>query len=165
MVTPQLLIASYLVHIAATVVWIGGIVFMAWVVTPAAENEPGYLHLLAAIQRRFTPLANLSLVALIVTGLVQLTSSPNYGGFLNLSNTWARAILLKHITIGGMILTALYMNLVLQPDLNRTALLLSSGKAKMEEAVALARRRSRLSQINLGLSIIVLLFTAVARVQ
>ena len=34
MVTPQLLATSYLVHLVATVIWIGGIVFMAFVVTP-----------------------------------------------------------------------------------------------------------------------------------
>lgn len=165
MVTPQVLIASHLVHIVATVAWIGGIVFMALVVTPAAEGEPGCSRFLTAIQRRFTPIANLCLVALIVTGMVQLTSNSNYAGFLNFSNLWATAILLKHIAIGGMIAAALYMNLVLQPDINRTMLLLSSGKAKPEETAALSRRQSQLMQINVALSIIVLLFTAIARAQ
>ena len=117
MVTPQLLATSYLVHLVATVVWIGGIVFVAFVVTPATASEPGSSRLLAAIQRRFTPIANLSLIVLIVTGMVQLTANPNYVGFLNFSNTWAKAILLKHIAVGGMILAGLYMNLVLQPDI------------------------------------------------
>jgi uncharacterized membrane protein len=165
MVTPQLLAASYLVHILATVTWIGGIVFMAMVVTPAIEREPGSYRLLSAIQRRFTPIANLCLAVLIVTGMVQLTSNSNYVGFLNFSNTWAKAILLKHVTVGAMILTALYMNLVLQPDINRTGMLLASGKARPEETATLARRRSQLSQINMVLSIVVLLFTAIARAQ
>ena len=165
MVTPQVLIASYLVHIIATVLWIGGIVFMALVVTPAAEGEAGCSRFLTAIQRRFTPIANLCLVALIATGMVQLTSNSNYAGFLNFSNVWAKAILLKHLTVGGMIAAALYMNLVLQPDINRTMLLLSSGKAKPEETAAISRRQSQLMQINVALSIVVLLFTAIARAQ
>jgi uncharacterized membrane protein len=165
MVTPQLLATSYLVHLIATVVWIGGIVFMALVVTPATESEPGCSRLHDAIQRRFTPIANICLAVLIVTGMVQLTSNTNYVGFLNFTNTWAKAILLKHITVGGMIVTALYMSLILQPDINRTTLLLAAGKAKPEETAALARRQSRLAQINMTLAIVVLLFTAIARAQ
>jgi putative copper export protein len=154
MVTPQLLATSYLVHLVATVVWIGGIVFMAFVVTPAISGEPG-----------FAPIANLSLIVLIVTGMVQLTANSNYVGFLNFSNTWAKAIFLKHIAVGGMIFAGLYMNLVLQPDLNRTAMLLASGKAEPKDTAALTRRQSQLTQINLVLAIVVLLFTAVARAQ
>lgn len=165
MVTPQLLATSYLVHLVATVVWIGGIVFMAFVVTPATAGEPGSSRLQAAIQRRFTPIANLSLIVLIVTGMVQLTANSNYVGFLNFSNIWAKAILLKHIAVGGMVLSGLYMNLVLQPDINRMAMLLSSGKAKPEDTAALTRRQSQLTQINVVLAIVVLLFTAVARAQ
>jgi uncharacterized membrane protein len=165
MVTPQLLAASYLVHIIATVVWIGGIVFIALVVMPIAEGEPGCSRFLSAIQKRFTPIANICLAVLIVTGMVQLTASSNYVGFLSFTNIWAQAILLKHMAVGGMVLTALYMSLVLQPDLNRTAMLLASGKAKPEETAALARRQSLLTQINMVLSIVVLLFTAIARTQ
>jgi uncharacterized membrane protein len=165
MVTPQVLVVCYLVHIVATVIWIGGIVFMALVVTPAAEGEAGCSRFLIAIQRRFAPLANLCLVALIVTGMVQLTANSNYAGFLNFSNVWAKAILLKHLAVGGMIAAALYMNLVLQPDINRTMLMLSSGKAKPDETAGLSRRQSQLMQINVVLSIVVLLFTAIARAQ
>lgn len=165
MVTPQLLAASYLVHIIATVVWIGGIVFMALVVMPVVEGEPGCSRFLSAIQKRFAPIANICLVVLIVTGMVQLTANSSYTGFLNFSSIWAKAILLKHVAVGGMILTALYMSLVHQPDMARTAMLLASGKARPEETAALTRRQSQLAQINIVLSIVVLLFTAVARVQ
>ena len=165
MVTPQLLATSYLVHLIATVVWIGGIVFMALVVTPVAGSEPGCSRFLTAIQRRFTPIANLCLAALIVTGMVQLTANSNYVGFLNFSNLWAKAILLKHIAIGGMIATALYMSLVLQPDINRIGMLMTAGKATPEQTAALAKRQAQLVQINIVLAILVLLFTAVAQVQ
>jgi uncharacterized membrane protein len=164
-VPPQMLATSYLAHLIATVVLVGGIVFMALVVTPALEREPGSSRARAAIQSRFTPIANLSLIVLIVTGMVQLTANSNYVGFLNFSNLWAKAILLKHIAVGGMVVTALYMNFVLQPDINRTALLLAAGKAKPEETAALARHQSQLTQVNMALSIVVLLFTAIARAQ
>jgi hypothetical protein len=57
------------------------------------------------------------------------------------------------------------MNLALQPDINRTVMLLSSGKARPEDTAALTRRQSQLTQINMVLAIAVLLFTAVARAQ
>jgi putative copper resistance protein D len=165
MVTPQLLATSYMLHMIATVVWIGGIVFMALVVTPAIKGEPESARVFAAIRRRFAPLAGLSLAVLIVTGMVQLTSSTHYVGFLNLSNTWAKAVLLKHIAVGGMIATALYMSLVIQPDIRRMAMLLSAGKAKPAEMEALTRRQARAAQANMVLAIVVLLFTAIARAQ
>lgn len=165
MVTPQILAASYLLHMIATVVWIGGIVFMALILTPAIQGTPEGGRVLGAIGRRFGPLAGLSLIVMIVTGMVQLTASEHYVGFLNISNTWAKAILVKHIAVGGMIATVLYMNLVIQPDIRRTAMLLSAGKATPDEAAALTRRRARASQINLALAMVVLLFTAIARAQ
>jgi hypothetical protein len=57
------------------------------------------------------------------------------------------------------------MSLVLQPDNNRTAMLLAAGKATPDETAALARRQSQLAQINVVLAMVVLLFTAVARAQ
>ncbi len=165
MVTPQWLAASYLVHMVATVVWIGGIVFMALVITPAAAREPGVVNILGAIQRRFAPIANLSLVVLIVTGMIQLTSSSHYTGFLSFTSLWAVAILLKHLTVGVMIAAALYMSLVIQPDINRISMLISGGKARPEQVDSLTRRQSQLAQANLVLAMIVLFFTAIARAQ
>jgi hypothetical protein len=84
---------------------------------------------------------------------------------LNFANTWARAILLKHIAVGGMIATALYMTQALQPDIQRTAMLLSAGKAKPKEMEALTRRQAWAAQVNMALALVVLLLTAIARAQ
>ena len=165
MVTPQILAASYLLHMIATVVWIGGIVFMALILTPAIQDTPESGRVLSAIGRRFGPLAGLSLIVMIVTGMVQLTASTHYAGFLNIANTWAKAILIKHMAVGGMIATVLYMNLVIQPDIRRAAMLLSAGKGRPEEAAVLTRRRARAARINLALAMVVLLLTAIARAQ
>jgi putative copper resistance protein D len=165
MVTPQILAASYLLHMIATVVWIGGIVFMALVLTPAIQDTPESGRVLGAIGRRFGPLAGLSLIVMIVTGMVQLTSSEHYVGFLSIANMWAKAILIKHIAVGGMIATVLYINLVIQPDIRRATMLLSAGKGKPEAVAALTHRRARAAQINLALAMVVLLLTAIARAQ
>jgi uncharacterized membrane protein len=149
----------------ATVVWIGGMVFMTLVLPAALKDEPESARVFAAIRRRFGPLAGLSLIVLIVTGMAQLTSSTHYVGFLNFTSAWAKAILLKHIAVGGMIVVALYMSQALQPDIRRTAVLLSAGKARPEEMQALTRRQARAAQVNLVLAIVVLVLTAIARAQ
>jgi uncharacterized membrane protein len=98
----------------ATVVWIGGLVTMALVVWPGLRRALGDDEALArtveAIDRRFRPLANLSLIVLILTGLVQMNANKNYKGFLNFDNLWAQAILLKHVAIIGMIVVGACCN-------------------------------------------------------
>jgi uncharacterized membrane protein len=53
----------------ATVIWIGGIVFMALVLTPTLKDVSESGRVFAAVRRRFGPLAGLSLIVLIVTGM------------------------------------------------------------------------------------------------
>ena len=84
---------------------------------------------------------------------------------MNFASAWAKAILLKHIAVGGMIVIALYMSQALQPDIRRTAMLLSAGKARPEEMQALTRSQARAAQVNLVLAIVVLVLTAIARAQ
>ena len=69
MVAPQWLAASYMLHMIATVIWIGGIVFMALVLTPTLKDVPESGRVFAAVRRRFGPLAGLSLIVLIVTSM------------------------------------------------------------------------------------------------
>jgi uncharacterized membrane protein len=166
---PWLLAASFLLHLIATVVWIGGLVTMALVVWPglrrAVSDEAALGRTVEAIDARFRPLANLSLVVLVLTGLVQMNANVNYKGFLNFDNLWAQAILLKHVSIVGMIAVGATMQFVIQPALQRHALLARAGVANEAEAVALRRRMQRLSSLNLVLGIVVLVFTAIARAQ
>ena len=166
---PWLLAASFLLHLIATVVWIGGLVTMALVVWPglrrALGDDAAFARAVDAIDARFKPLANLSLVVLILTGLVQMNANENYTGLLNLSNVWAQAIALKHLSIIGMIVVGAVMTFAVRPALQRSAMLAAGGVSNEREAAALRKRMDRLARVNLGLSILVLVFTAVARAQ
>jgi hypothetical protein len=51
----------------------------------------------------------------------------------------------------------------LTPAMTRLALLEARGKLSGDELVQLRRREERLNQLNFGLALLVLLFTAVAR--
>jgi uncharacterized membrane protein len=167
--SPFLLSLSYALHLIATVVWIGGLVTMAFVVQPVinrlASDQKELVQMVEAIQKRFTPLANISLVVLILTGMVQMTNNRFYRGFLQFDNTWAQAILLKHLAVIAMIGVAGFITFSIQPALRRNALLVAHGVTDGTEVGKLKTQQARLMQLNLVLSAIVLIFTAMARAQ
>lgn len=159
----------YWMHMAATVVWIGGLVALSTLVLPAARAtlEGGdYQRLLSNLTRRLQRIGWFSLGVLIVTGLFQMSAHPSYQGFLSISNQWAAAILIKHLLIGVMVLLSTYLTWGLNPALQRLALLQTSGKAVDESAlVRLRQREILLMRINLALSLAVLAMTAWARIS
>lgn len=156
---------AFWLHMLATVIWIGGLVSLVIIVLPAAYrtlDPTSYAQLLGQIQRRLDPMAWLSLVILLATGLFQLSASPNYEGFLNFSNRWAISILIKHILFLGMISISAYLTWGVLPSLRRMALLRAKG-IEPEEADKLRQREVLLLRINLILGVLILGFTALAR--
>lgn len=155
---------SLFFHLAATVVWIGGLVILTVLVWPEtrrvlAEN-PGVYRFLSRVRQRFLPLSNLSLVVLVVTGLFQMTADPNYEGVLQFANDWSRAILLKHLAVGGMVVCGVALQFWVAPALERASLLAEREKGDPHEWARLHRLEVRLTWINLFLGALVLGFTA-----
>lgn len=171
MTTLWLALAFWL-HMVATIVWVGGLALMALVVWPGARAVLGPGPQLAALvrewHRRFNPLAWTSLAVLVVTGLMQMAANPNYEGFLRVGNNWAWAILLKHLAVGAMVGLGAWQHWGLQPALARLALLETHGRtaggSASAEAEALRQREQVLTRLNLGCGVVVLAFTALARV-
>lgn len=66
-------------HLLATVTWIGGIGMILLVILPSAkkalESAPMVKGLMKVIAKRFTPMANISILVLIVTGIVIIVTS------------------------------------------------------------------------------------------
>jgi uncharacterized membrane protein len=176
-VSATVLAILYAVHLLAAVVWIGGLVMLFLVFMPGARRVLGDAQvgessgqkatevMLDELGRRFTPLANLSLVVLIATGMLQMSVDENYAGFLQFSNTWAWAMLLKHLAVVGMALLAGYVALVLEPERRRLQTLAAAHRPDEESNQRLTRRRARLAALNLGCGLLTLLFTAVATAQ
>ncbi len=164
---PWILALSYWLHMLATIVWVGGLSLMALVVWPGARAMlgpgPELSEFIRRLQKRFNPLAWLSLAVLIVTGLTQMSANKNYDGLLRITNPWTVAILAKHLTVGAMILIGLYMQLSLQPELARLSLLESHGRPA-PNAEVLRRREMNLTRLNLACGVVVLGLTAIARV-
>jgi putative copper export protein len=160
---------SFFLHLLATVAWIGGLVTLALVVQPVLDRTvndlPVRARLLEAMLKRFQPIANISLAVLILTGMVQTFTSRFYKGFLQFDNPWAQAILLKHVAVLGMIGVAAFITFSVQPALRRNALLIANGLADEAQTARLQQQQTRLTRINLVLSVLVLLFTAIASAQ
>lgn len=157
--------AAYWLHMLATVVWIGALSALALVVLPAASSSlepPVFALLLEKVQQRLDPLAWLSLVVLIATGMFQMSSNPNYEGFLAVDNRWAAAILAKHITIGLMVIISAYITWGVLPALRRSTIRLQTG-LDAPEAEQMRAREVRLMRLNLALGVVVLALTALAR--
>jgi uncharacterized membrane protein len=167
LLTPWILALSYWLHMLATIVWVGGLALMALVVWPGARAVlgpgPELAALIRRLQRQLSTMAWASLAVLTATGLTQMAGNKNYTGVLQIDNPWAVAILAKHLAIGGMILIGLYMQLTLHPALARLALLEARGHAA-PEAEKLRQRELNLTRLNLLCGVLVLGFTAIARV-
>ena len=151
-------------------VWIGGLSALSIFVLPAARrslNAQSYTAFLVDLQRRFDPLAWFSLLMLAGTGLFQMSANPKYQGFLRVNDTWAAAILIKHVLFFGMTILSAYLTWGLLPGLRRVAMqqsLEAQGKpASKVDGGDLVRQEKRLMRLNLTLGILVLALTAVAR--
>lgn len=156
---------AYWLHMLATVVWLGGLATLALLVLPAAASSldpPRYAALLEGIQKRLDPLGWLCLAVLLATGMFQMSASPNYSGFLSITNRWATALLVKHLLIFGMVALSAWMTWGVLPALRRAALQRAMGKPA-SQTEALQRRELLLLRLNLVLGGLVLMLTAIAR--
>lgn len=158
---PRVVLAlAYWLHMAATVVWIGGLTFQTIILAPLVQTSP---DLLERVRRRFDPLAWLSLAVLIATGLTQMSANVNYTGLLSIRNSWAAAILAKHLVIGLMLALASVQTWWLQPRLARVSLVAARSGRDPHEAEVLRRQQRRILQAQTLLSLVVLALTAAAR--
>jgi len=156
---------AYWLHMLATVIWIGGLCALALLVLPAAHkslDSTAYADLLAAIQKRLNPLAWLSLMILMATGMFQLSANSNYQGFLTIDNRWSLVMLLKHIMFLLMVIISAYLTWGLLPRIQRAALKKAQGMESPESAL-LQKKEQAIININLILGVLILALTALAR--
>lgn len=145
----------YWVHLLATTIWIGGLVFTALIALPAWRKQSLSENQWLDLQIRLLPYVNGAMALLWITGFVQMTNHPNYSGFLIIDSRWAVALSLKHIAAIALSAITLYTQFALFPAIQRNQLL---GQTNSNQT-------TRFLWINLTLATIVLLFTAVAGVS
>jgi uncharacterized membrane protein len=156
---------AYWLHMLATVLWIGGLAALSLIVLPAARKvlDPStYSNLLISLQKSLDTLGWFSVIVMLASGMLQMSSNPNYEGFLAVQGTWASSILVKHVLFGGMVMVSGYITWGLLPALRRAALLQARDKDS-DELQKLQKREVFLLRLNLVLGVFVLLLTAIAR--
>lgn len=158
-----ILVLSYWVHLLATAVWLGGLALIAFIAWPAVVRGSLNDNHWLALQKRFTPWVNGSLVLLLITGFVQMTNNAHYDGFLNINSLWAWAILVKHIAFAGMVGISFYLQMWLHPAMSRLTLWAENRpKWAALEWQKWSQQEVRLLRINMLCAVLVLLCTAVA---
>lgn len=115
-----ILIAFYWIHLIATVVWVGGIIFILFIAIPSARQVLGAEagRLMSDISKRFNPLANYSIMLLIGSGVVLAglrKQFPTDGVFGNHG-----FMALKLLLVFSMVSIHFYRGLVLAPRIMRT---------------------------------------------
>jgi uncharacterized membrane protein len=151
----------------ATVVWIGGLATLAILVIPLMRRSlklREFYNWLAMLNKRLDPIGWFSLGLLTFTGLIQMEDNANYAGLLAVSNQWSQAILVKHILFLGMVLVSAYMTWVLAPAIQRSAFL-GARKRTTSSPLPLENRMQQLITVNFILGLLVLVFTAIARIS
>lgn len=156
---------TYWLHMLATVTWAGSLAAMAFLILPAmkrALDAETQLIFIEAVQKRLEPLAWFSISLLVLTGLFQMSVNPHYDGFLSTSTQWSLAILAKHVLGVIMVVVTAIQTWEVTPAIHRAILVLKKNKdtAKLD---SLRKREITLLRINFGLSILILLATAIAR--
>ena len=152
-------------HMLATATWVGSLAAISLLILPSMKRtlDPDtQLIFIEALQKRLEPIAWFSISLLIVTGLFQMSVNPHYDGFLSTSTQWSLAILTKHILGVFMVVTSAIQTWEVIPAIRR-AIVMSKKSKNKEELESLRRREILLLRINLGLSVLILGATAVAR--
>jgi len=152
---------SHFLHILGTVVWIGGILMVIFVILPSAkaslEATPMIGRLMKEVTQHFTLLANISIFVLIGTGIIIFYYDKNYISILSQKNTWNVVISLKLLFVAVMVVIHFYRGLILNPKIAK-----SSTQANETQATRLKKFSLDLVKTNFALGIIVLMLAAVS---
>ena len=143
-------IISVWVHLLATVVWIGGIFFILFVALPGARKnleQPG--KFMGELSKRFTPLANLSILLVFATGIIMSLSA---GSFSDLGSSESQILFIKVSVALVMAGVHFYRGLILTPKIGKM-----TAEARPADAIAKLQQLSlRLVKANLFLGMAVL---------
>ncbi len=150
-----MLAGSYWLHLIATIIWLGGIAFVLFVAIPSAKQVLGAEagKMTGEISKRFTPMANYSILLLIVTGIVLTAANNKFSGIINFANSWYLVLIAKHLFVFGMVAIHFYRGLALAPRIARTEL--ASAKASLQKLSL------NLVKVNFCLGLIVLLLSGI----
>jgi len=157
----------YILHILVTVIWVGGLAAGVLIASPVSHKVLNpEIEVEFAVQWALKVQQGgwFCLAILAVTGMFQLSGHPLYRGFLAIENSWAVAILVKHILIGILVILEGYQTWGLMPSLQRINLKAKAGVMNAETRLRIALVSLKRTQIAvLALILFILCLTAWAR--
>ncbi|MCL5070328.1 MAG: CopD family protein, partial [Actinobacteria bacterium] len=122
-------------------------------------------RLMKEITRRFTPMANISILVLVATGIVIVYYEKNFTGFLDFNNPRNIIMLLKHFLVALMIVIHFYRGLILNPRIGKLSCQINELQAVPLLSFQVAKLQKfslDLVKTNLILGMIVLLLTGIS---
>lgn len=139
-------------HLLATTIWIGGIMYLHFVLFPALKHidpqQSGKLQ--GLIAKRFSIIAWSCIVVLLITGYLK---TPD--GFLfDSSSDMGVTLMVKHIFIIGMIAAGLTITLYIVPNMQKAAP--TPGSAPQPAFFKQQKNLKTFAMINLILGILVI---------
>ena len=150
-----ILVVSSWLHLTATVVWIGGIAFILFIAIPSAKQVLGADagKLMGEISKRFTPIANYSIIFIVVTGAALTGFNKQFSGIGNFGNSWSLTLIMKHVLVFVMVAVHFYRGLILAPKIARTE--------TVPKKTSLQKLSLNLVKVNFCLGVIVLLLSGI----
>jgi uncharacterized membrane protein len=155
---------SHFIHLFATVIWIGGIFMVLLVILPSARTSlesTAMAALMKEITGKFTPLANASILVMVITGIIIALYKEKFGGFFNMGDFWNGTLVVKHLLVALMIIIHFYRGLVLAPRVGKLSAQAAGSPSLSSQVARLQKLSLNLIKANFALGIIVLLATGV----
>lgn len=157
---------AYAVHLLSTVMWLGVVLSMfdlERVLFVPGDAADVWLRKL----RFYLRLAWMAVALLWASGMFQMSHHPLYAGFLQFTNAWARALLVKHLLVFVWMVVLAYLQWVRLPTWERQVLRAQAKTSEPDEALLRTLRREIMRPFRLqqGLALVILAVTAWLRAQ
>jgi copper transport protein len=143
------------VHLCAVAVWVGGLFFLGFALLPALRplGGPARTRLLSALVPRFSTVAAVSVVVIILTGLYQTVRLvDSWSVFIDLA--WGRALVLKLVLVMALLLLGAFNLLIVRPRLTEYARRMDRATRERAARLRLDFRRAVLAEVGLGVVIV-----------
>ena len=110
-------------HDIATVLWIGGLIFLSFVLIPSAkkylkEEDTGAQSLSKSIMKKTNMIIGIGFIVIIVTGVLEVRYSESFQGLFRFGNTYSILLSIKHILVLVMILLVVLRRVLPKPQKN-----------------------------------------------
>ena len=159
-------------HLIVLVIWIGHMVNALILFSPLADRyvkTTDYGDFIAEYRRRDKPVALVCIAIFFVTGFFLMLLNENYKGIGDiLANSWSLVLFTKHILVLAMVGLGIYQGSRVMPNLAEASKKLATQGPDKPENIAtvsrLEKTRRTVTQALCGLSLLVLLLTAVGEV-